>query len=157
MEEDDERWKKEKLPSHAQGREVSAIKLLPCCQPGSSGELPRGGMCIISYSLSQGGCDAGMRRSDKVLENPEREAWEEAGLRREERTCSWSCRTSPGGPASLGRGGPTSADWFLSFRTQLGWAEAGFSERAGRAPSWSLAKVLPGEGQDVLRVLPQVT
>lgn len=54
-----------------------------------------------------------------------------------------------------GRGEPTSEDWFLSFRIQLGWAEAGFSEKAGRAPSWSLAKVLPGEGQDVLRVLPQ--
>lgn len=58
-------------------------------------------------------------------------------------------------PGVAGRGEPTSEDWFLSFRTQLGWAEAGFSEKAGRAPSWSLAKVLPGEGQDVLRVLPQ--
>lgn len=112
-------------------------------------------MCIISYSLSQGGCDAGVRHSDKVLGNPEKEAWEEAEGRREERTCSCSCGTSPGGPAWRGRGEPTSEDWFLSFWIQLGWAEAGFSEKAGRAPSWSLAKVLPGEGQDVLRVLPQ--
>lgn len=60
-------------------------------------------MCIISYSLSQGGCDAGVRHSDKVLGNPEKEAWEEAEGRREERTCSCSCGTSPGGPAWRGR------------------------------------------------------
>lgn len=33
--------------------------------------------------------------------------------------------------------------------SELPGSEAVFSERAGRAPGWSLARVLAGEGQDV--------
>lgn len=36
-------------------------------------------MYIVSHALSQGGCDIGMRHTDKALKNPGREAWEEAG------------------------------------------------------------------------------
>lgn len=58
-------------------------------------ELPLSGVHIVSHSLSQGGCDVGLRLPDKVLGNPGREAWEEAGVRRLERTCSWIAQGQP--------------------------------------------------------------
>lgn len=119
---------------------MSAIKLLPCCQAGSWKERPLGGMHTVSRSLSQGRCDVGMRHPDKVLGNPGREVWEEARGNREERTCSWG--TAGPAPEAL----PGAAEERLRQRTQPGWVRAG---SPGRAPSWALAKLLPGEGQHV--------
>lgn len=54
-------------------------------------------MYIVSRTLSQGGCDVGVRHTDKVLGNPGREAWEGEGGRRGE-PAAGALRVQPGRP-----------------------------------------------------------
>lgn len=117
---------------------MSAIKLSPCWQnyPGEARTL--------SHILSPGGCDVGLKHPDKVLGNPGKEAWEEVegGGRRD---------PAAGAAQPAQEALPGMAKEGLRQRTGF-WlpdSEAVFSERGGRAPSWSLARVLPGEDQDV--------